>query len=100
MWDSRQPTDEAVRAHSPKFQGVLFVVDASDMGRLNIAARGFEQLLKDLPHARAVVIYATKVDKIEAGDPEAIKAKIMGNLGLKMEVEREWRIFLCSAKDG
>lgn len=100
MWDSRQQQDEAVRSHNPKFRGIFFVVDASDMGRLNIASRGLDQLRKDLPDAHVLVVYVTKIDKLEDNDGEVIKEKIMKNLKLTTVVEKEWKIFLCSGRDG
>nr|CEL76078.1 TPA: ADP-ribosylation factor-like protein 1,putative [Toxoplasma gondii VEG] len=96
MWDTRQHFEDMVRPHHLDIRGIIYVVDSSDPGRLRIATRALDRLLRDLPDASVLLVFAAKQDR-----PGAMSvADIQHQLQLQQLVDKECGVFACSAKTG
>lgn len=96
MWDTRQHFEDMVRPHQLDIRCIIFVVDSSDPGRLRVANRSLDRLLRDLPNANILLVFATKQDR-----PGALSvAEVQHQLNLHQLVDKECGVFACSAKTG
>ncbi|CCW68100.1 unnamed protein product [Phytomonas sp. Hart1] len=74
---------------------VAYVVDSSDIRRLEESCQTFQEVLESIPNV-PVLVFANKQDLATSKTPEVIA------LALKLEEhrERKWQIQGCSAKTG
>ncbi|KAL8274395.1 hypothetical protein Esti_001717 [Eimeria stiedai] len=85
MWDTRQHFEDMVRPHQLDIRSIIFVVDSSDPGRLRVANRSLDRLLRDLPNVNILLVFAAKQDR-----PGALSvAEIQHQLNLHQLVDKE-----------
>eukprot|EP01069_Polyplicarium_translucidae_P010021 Polyplicarium_translucidae@DN3354_c5_g1_i1.p1 len=109
FWDSRMPLQDPLSAaaisgdpHLQKkrkdaqIRAIVFVVDASDRGRLKLAARHLDEVLAAFPKIEIVAIFAAKSDRPGSLSLQEVKA----GLQTKRIVDRECEVFLSSVCGG
>ncbi|CDJ69580.1 ADP-ribosylation factor-like protein 1, putative [Eimeria necatrix] len=96
MWDTRQHFEDMVSPTSWTFAASFSWSTAQTRAGSAWANRSLDRLLRDLPNASILLVFATKQDR-----PGALSvADIQQQLHLHQLVDKECGVFACSAKTG
>lgn len=90
-------SDKSLIAQRQSFNALVYVVDASDPGRLKIASRDFVRFLQTYHDVPVVLILGTKKDHPRVVDATEIRAQLKV---VETAYDRECEVFLVSSSSG